>query len=51
MPVDNSKKITVLSNLLKETPEADDATYIGVIDKRLEKNSEINLEALERFAK
>ena len=51
MPVDNSKKITVLSNLLKETPEADDVTYIGVIDKRLEKNSEINLEALERFAK
>ena len=51
MPVDNSKKITVLSNLLKETPEADDATYIGVIDKRLEKNSEINLEALEKFAK
>ena len=41
MPVDNSKKITVLSNLLKETPEADEVTYIGVIDKRLEKNSEI----------
>ena len=51
MPVDNSKKIAVLSNLLKETPEADDATYIGVIDKRLEKNSEINLKALEKFAK
>ena len=62
MPVDNSKKIAVLSNLIKGAPEADDVTYeygfateplvvIGVIDKRLEKNSEINLEALEKFAK
>jgi len=37
--------------LLKETPEANDATHIGVLDKRLEKNSEINLEALKKFAK
>ena len=51
MLVDNSKKIAVLSNLLKETPEADDVIYIGVLDKRLEKNREINLEALEKFAK
>ncbi len=51
MPVDSSKKILVLSNLLKGTPEADDAIHIGLIDKRLEKNSEINLEALEEFTK
>ncbi|MDP6964492.1 MAG: rRNA maturation RNase YbeY [Acidimicrobiales bacterium] len=51
MPVDNSKKILVLSNLLKGTPEADEAIYIGLMDKRLEKNSEINLEALEGFVK
>ena len=37
--------------MLKETPEADEAIYIGVIDKRLEKNSEIDLESLEEFAK
>jgi len=51
MPVDNSKKILVASNLLEEIPENDDETYIDVIDKRLEKNSEIDLETLGKFAK
>ena len=62
MPEGNSKKIAVLSNLIKGTPEADDAVYkygfvsdelvvIAVIDKRLDKNNEIDLKALENFAR
>ncbi len=51
MLVDNSKKIAVVSNLLEEIPDNDDETYIDVIDKRLEKSSEINLETLGKFAK
>ena len=51
MPKGNLKKIVVTSNLLEKTLDADDATYIDVIDKRLEKNSEIRLRSLEEFAK
>ena len=51
MPKGNLKKIVVTSNLLEKTLDADDATYIDVIDKRLEKNSEISLRSLEEFAK
>ena len=51
MPEGNSKKIVVTSNFLEKTLDADDATYIDVIDKRLEKNSEISLRSLEEFAK
>ena len=51
MLIDNSKKIAVVSNLIEEIPDNNDGTYIDVIDKRLEKNSEINLESLGEFAK
>ena len=51
MPEGNSKKIVVISNLLEKTLDADDATYIDVIDKRSGKNSEISLRSLEEFAK
>ena len=51
MLVDNSKKIAVVSNLLEEISDENDATYVDVIDKRLEKTNEISLEALEKFAK
>ena len=44
MPKGNLKKIVVTSNLLEKTLDADDATYIDVIDKRLEKNSEIAID-------
>ena len=44
MPTVNSKKIAVVSNLIKEVSDNDDATCIDVIDKRRVKSREIQPE-------
>ena len=51
MLVVNSKKIAVVSNLIEEVPDSDDATRIDVIDKRRLKSREIQPELLVEFAK